>query len=83
MKTRAIVLAATALVTMLAIVGALAPAAQSQIQVTTYVPVGVSASGSTSTAWFHEPSSRRALACQTVVQGTSVSSIQCVSVNLP
>lgn len=58
--------------------------AQSQVQaLPSYVPVGVSASGSGSTVWFHEPSSRRAVACQTVSSGTTLASIQCVATNLP
>ncbi len=58
--------------------------ARSQVQaLPSYVPVGVSASGSGSTVWFHEPSSRRAVACQTVGSGTTLTGIQCVSANLP
>lgn len=49
-----------------------------------FLPMGVSASGSTSTAWFHEPSSGRAMACQAQVgPGGGLSSIQCVSTKLP
>ena len=63
----------------------LSPLARSQIQATpSYVPIGVSSSGSTSTAWFHEPSGRQALACQTVVTPkTGLSSILCVATKLP
>jgi hypothetical protein len=58
--------------------------ARSQIQAApSYVPVGVSASGNTSTVWFHEPASRQAVACQTVGQGSAMSGIQCVSAKLP
>lgn len=68
-----------------AITAALMPVARSQVQATpSYVPIGVSSSGSTSTVWFHEPSSRQALACQTVAQGSGgLSSIQCVAGKLP
>jgi hypothetical protein len=48
------------------------------------IPIGVSSSGSTSTAWFHEPHSRLAVACQTVAgQGQSLSSVLCVTTKLP
>lgn len=59
--------------------------AHSQIDVSPdWVPVGVSQSGGSSTAWFHEPGSRQAVACQTVAkQGSERSSIQCVSTRLP
>ena len=61
------------------------PSARSQIQVApSYVPMGVAAGGAVSTAWFHERSSRRVMACQTVPgQGGALSAIQCVSTELP
>lgn len=61
------------------------PTARSQIDVApSYQPIGVAATGTTSTAWFHEPSSRRAVACQTVVTpGKGLSDIQCVAAKLP
>ena len=43
-----------------------------------YVPIGVSASGSGSTAWFHDPSTRQAVACSTGAQG-----ITCTTARLP
>ncbi|WP_341887246.1 hypothetical protein [Variovorax sp. YR752] len=68
----------------LALAVALAPTARSQVQATpSFTPIGVSSSGNTSTVWFHEPSSRQAVACQTVQQGASLSSIQCVVTKLP
>lgn len=68
----------------LSLAALLVPAARSQIQATpSYVPIGVSASGNTSTVWFHEPASRQALACQTVQRGTELASIQCVVAKLP
>jgi len=78
-------LSAIALLAALVLAVVLSPLARSQIQATpSYVPVGVSSSGSTSTAWFHEPSARQALACQTVVTpNTGLSSIQCVATKLP
>jgi hypothetical protein len=61
------------------------PTARSQINASpSWIPIGVSASGTTSTAWFHEPSSRQALACQTVAaQGSGVPGIHCVTTKLP
>jgi len=61
------------------------PSARSQLQASpSYVPIGVSASGNTSTAWFHDPSSRQAIACQTVpTASTGMSSIHCVTAKLP
>jgi hypothetical protein len=59
--------------------------ARSQINASpSWVPIGVSTSGSTSTAWFHEPSSRQALACQTKPgPDGNVASIHCVAARLP
>lgn len=46
--------------------------------------IGASASNNTSTAWFHDPSSGRAIACQTVVTATSgLTGMQCVAGKLP
>jgi len=63
----------------------LSPLAGSQIQAApSYVPIGVASNGGTSTAWFHEPYTRQALACQTVVTtNAGLSSIQCIAVKLP
>jgi hypothetical protein len=59
-------------------------AARSQINASpSWIAVGVSASGSSSTAWFHEPSSRQAVACRTVESQGSLSSVQCVAGKLP
>lgn len=72
----------TAIVTLLgaaALAWALVPAAQSQVRATPSVlPVGVAASGSGSTAWFHDPASGRAIACH-----ATASTVQCQSVRLP
>lgn len=59
--------------------------ARSQINASPVLrPIGVSASGSTSTVWFHEPSSGQAVACRTVEgPGSALSSIQCVTARLP
>jgi hypothetical protein len=59
--------------------------ARSQINASPVLrPIGVSASGNTSTAWFHEPSSGQAVACRTVEgQGSTLSGIQCVTARLP
>lgn len=62
-----------------------APAAYSQIRANpSYVPMGTSASGSSSVAWFHDPSSGRAIACQTVGSASAgLTGIQCVTAKLP
>lgn len=84
MNVRGLGLVAAGALAALALTAALTPFARSQIQATpSYVPIGVSSSGSGSTVWFHEPSSRQALACQTVQQGSSISSVQCVVAKLP
>ena len=84
MNTRTLGLVAASSFASFALALALMPSAKSQVvAIPSYVPIGVSASGSSSTVWFHEPSSRQALACQTVQQGSGVSSIQCVSAKLP
>ena len=80
-----VALGASAFVAGLVLVGGtmLSSAASSQIQASpSYVPIGVSASGSSSTVWFHEPSSRQAIVCQTVGQGASLG-IQCARTTLP
>jgi hypothetical protein len=58
--------------------------ANSQIRATPSMQVvGTSASGNTSTAWFHDASGSRAVACQTVNNAAGLASIQCVSTKLP
>jgi hypothetical protein len=62
------------------------PRAAAQVQVTpSYIPIGVAASGNSSTAWFHQPSSGGVLACQAIPAASSqmAGSIQCVSAKLP
>lgn len=84
MNNRTLGLVAASSFASFALAGVFMPAARSQVvAIPSYVPIGVSASGSSSTVWFHEPSTRQALACQTVQQGSGVSSIQCVSAKLP
>jgi hypothetical protein len=84
MNARSLGLVAAGALAALALVVMLAPTARSQVEAApSFVPIGVSSSGSTSTVWFHEPLSRQALACQTVQQGSTLSSIQCVAVKLP
>lgn len=57
----------------------LIPLAQSPLSATPrYAPMGVSASGSGSTAWFYEQSTGKAMAC-TSAQGA----INCVATQLP
>ena len=84
MNARHLSFAAVGMAATLAVIAALAPAAHSQVQTgPSLVPIGTSTSGSTSTVWFHEPSSRQAVACQTVQQASGLSSIHCVSARLP
>ena len=70
---------------LLVLTAGLSPLARSQIQAQpSYVPIGVSSSGNTSTVWFHDPSSRQALACQTVAgSGGALSAIHCTTAKLP
>jgi hypothetical protein len=70
---------------LLALAAAFVSVAQPQIRATpSYLPMGTAASGNTSTAWFHEPSSGRILACQAVHgAGGAIASIQCTSAQLP
>jgi len=84
MNTRSVRLMILALVAMLLMAVFLSPLAKSQMQAApSYIPIGVSSTGNTSTAWFHEPYSRQALACQTVSTAAGLSSIQCVTTKLP
>lgn len=84
MNTRTLGLVAAASLASLALsLGVIGKAGSQVVAVPSYVPIGVSASGNASTVWFHEPSSRQALACQTVQQGSGLSGIQCVSTKLP
>ena len=85
MSMKSVRIVAVSSLAALALAAVLAPIARSQIQATpSYSPIGVSSSGSTSTVWFHEPSSRQALACQTVVTlATGLTNIQCVATKLP
>ena len=73
--------ALVATVTALVLVGN----ARSQVNASpSWVPIGVSASGSTSTAWFHEPASRQVVACRAVEgQGGRQAAVQCVAGGLP
>ncbi len=85
MNARSIRLSAAMLIAALILVALfLSPLAKSQMQASpSYIPIGVSSAGNTSTVWFHEPYSRQALACQTVATATGPSTIQCVSTKLP
>jgi len=84
MNIRSLRIPAIALFVALVLAVSMAPLAKSQMQASpSYIPIGVSSTGNTSTAWFHEPYSRQALACQTVSSGGSLSSIQCVAGKLP
>ena len=77
MRMPSVRLSVIALLAASALATVLSPLARSQIHVApSYVPIGVASNGSTSTVWFHEPSTRQALACQTVVTpNTGLSSI--------
>jgi photosystem II stability/assembly factor-like uncharacterized protein len=61
------------------------PSANSQIRANpSFQVIGAAASGNASTAWFHDPSSGRAIACQTVVSAANgLTGMQCVSAKLP
>lgn len=48
-----------------------------------FVPIGVASNGSSSTAWFHETSTGRAMACTTAPTAGGLSPIQCVTTKLP
>jgi hypothetical protein len=77
---------AVALASGAALTLALLPSAQSQMRAMaspSFVPVGVSSSGTSSTAWFHDPSTSRAIACQTTASTPGPSGIHCVAVKLP
>ena len=75
-------LAAVLLLAAITFVAFVAPA-RSQIQATpSYQSVGVSQAGGSSTAWFHEPSSRTVIACQSAATATAPA-IQCATAKLP
>jgi hypothetical protein len=78
--------AAGAALVALVLAVALPPQARSQVQVQmtpNFAPMGVAASGNSSTAWFFEGSTGRAMACQTAPVAGGLSPIQCVTVKLP
>lgn len=84
MNVQTIGLVVVTSLTTLALTAVLAPVARSQIQtMPSYIPIGVSANGNASTVWFHEPSTRQALVCQTIMKETGPSSIQCAATKLP
>jgi hypothetical protein len=64
---------------------ALAQQARSQISASpTLTPIGVSSSGTSSTAWFHDKSAGQTVACRTVeAKDSGLSGIQCVAARLP
>jgi multidrug transporter EmrE-like cation transporter len=59
--------------------------ARSQINANpSWVAMGVAASGNSSTAWFHEPSTRQTVACRAVEgSGGTIASLHCVTGRLP
>lgn len=85
MQASSIRYAAVALVAGAALTLALMPMAQSQMRANpSFLPVGVSASGANSTAWFHDPSTGRAIACQTSASAQGApAAIHCVAAKLP
>jgi hypothetical protein len=85
MKARSLGILVTGASALVGLMLVWSPAARSQINASpSWIPIGVSSSGNASTAWFHEPSSRQALACQTVAaQGSGGSGIHCVATRLP
>ncbi|MCB1983758.1 MAG: hypothetical protein KDF63_18245 [Rhodoferax sp.] len=64
---------------------AIAPYARSQIDAApSWAPIGTSASGASSTVWFHEPGSRQAVACQTVAGADGrLAGVSCAQGRLP
>ena len=82
-KTSARVLNAVSVV--VAALFLISPVARTQIQVApALTPVGAASAGTTSMAWFHQPSSNTVVACQAVSSGGSgISGIQCASTKLP
>ena len=84
MNIRSLRIPAIALIVALVLAISMTPLAKSQVQASpSYIPIGVSSIGNTSTVWFHEPYSRQAMACQTVSSGGSLSAIHCVAGKLP
>ena len=86
MKKRTFLIAVFAAFSIVGAAAVVLPGATAQIQAgPSYVPIGTAASGSSSTAWFHHPSSGRVVACQTIAGGaaSSPNGIQCVSTQLP
>lgn len=81
---RKAVLGAIAAISATVAVAMFAVPARSQIVASpSFVPIGTSSSGSGSTVWFHEPSSRQVVACQAASQGAGGLSIQCARAALP
>lgn len=80
-------MAAAAAVVTLMIGYAIAIASQAQSQFNAspnWVPIGVASGAGSNVAWFHEPSSRQALACRLVEgQGGNPSAVICTSGRLP
>ena len=78
-------MAAGAAVVTLMIGFAIASQAQSQFNASpNWVPIGVASGAGSNVAWFHEPSSRQALACRLVEgQGAIQSAVVCTSGRLP
>ena len=76
---------ATGLLAALVAATLLSGLARSQVNASpSWVPIGVSASGTASTAWFHEPSSRQTVACRTAESPAGAPlTIQCVAGKLP
>jgi hypothetical protein len=84
MKPSALPILGISLVAVAAVAAIAQPTARPQVQATpSYIPIGVAASGSASTAWFHNPASGTVLACQSSASGAALSNIQCVTTKLP
>ncbi len=59
------------------------PLARSQPQITpSFLPIGTSSAGGSSTVWFHDPSSGRVMACQ-AAPASAGPMIQCNVARLP
>lgn len=61
-----------------------APLARSQAQIITpsFLPIGASSAGTSSMAWFHDPSGQRVMACQ-AAPANGGPAVQCTITRIP
>lgn len=61
-----------------------APLARSQAPITpSFLVLGTSQSGTSSMAWFHDPSSSRVMACQATPAANGTPSVACTIAKMP